>query len=336
MRVAVLGAGAVGSAVGALLQRAGQEVTLVARADHAEAIRAAGLALDGPAGAFTVPVAAASSLDFRPDLALLAVKTQDVEAAVRAARPFLDGVPFVTMQNGVRSDAIVAALLPEASLLSTVVMVTATYLSPGHVTLVERGHLVLGRPGGPHDALVDQVASVLNAAVPTVVSDNLLGAHWLKLLMNLNNAVPALTNLPLREASRDPFLRRLSVALMREGLAVADRAGVSLAPLQGVSVRTVRLMTRLPTPLAARVFASRAGRLGDGWPILGSTLQSLRRGRPTEIDYLNGEIVRRGRELGVPTPFNEATVALVHNIERTGRFYRVEALRQAFGPPRGG
>ena len=120
---------------------------------------------------------------------------------------------------------------------------------------------------------------------------------------------------------------------VREGVAVAERAGIALEPLRDVSVRTLRLLTRLPTPVAARLFASRAGNLGNDWPILGSTLQSLRRGRPTEIDYLNGEIVRRGRELGVPTPRNAKVVELVHGVESTGRFYHPQDLRHAFQAP---
>ncbi len=332
MRIAVLGAGAIGCAVGALLARTGQDVTLVGRPDQVAAVRSGGLHVDGPLGAVTVPVAAEASLDFRPDLALLATKTQDVVAAARAYRAFLEDVPVVTMQNGVASDAMVAEVLPPERLLSTVVMVTATYLAPGQVTLVQRGNLVLGRPRGPPDALVEQVAAVLNPAVPTSISGNLEGAHWLKLLMNLNNAIPALTNLSLGEVTRDPFLRGLPVRLMREGMRVADASRVRLEALDGVPVGTVRLLTRLPTPLASRIFASRAGDLGDGWPILGSTLQSLRRGKPTEIDYLNGEVVRRGREVGVGTPYNAKTVELVHGIERTGRFYPPGALREAFDP----
>jgi len=334
MRIAVLGAGAIGSVVGALLARGGQDVTLIGRPDHVNAVRERGLRIDGALGSFTVPVAASVSLDFRPELALLAVKTQDVEATVRAHRALLEGAPLVTLQNGVQSDAIVAGLLPADALLSAVVLVTATYLSPGEVTIVDRGHLVLGRPAGPRDALVAKVAPVLDAAIPTSVSDNMVGAHWLKLLMNLNNAIPAMTNLSLKEVTRDPFLRRLAVDLMREGIAVSDRSGIPLAPLYGVSVGTVRLLTRLPAPLAGRLFAARAGNLGDGWPVLGSTLQSLRRGRPSEIDYLNGEIVRRGRELGIPTPRNERAVAIVHEVERTGRFFRPDALREAFALPR--
>ena len=332
MRIAVLGAGAIGSTVGGLLARAGQDVTLVGRADHVHAIRERGLRVEGGLGSFTVSVGASTSLDFRPDLTLLAVKTQDVEAAVRANRGFLEGMPLVTLQNGVQSDAIVAGILPREELLSAVVVVTATYLSPGVITIVDRGHLVLGRPSGPRDALVEQVAGILDSVIPTSVSDNLVGAHWLKLVMNLNNAIPAMTNLALMEVTRDPFLRRLAVGLMREGLAVADRAAVRFAPLNGVSVRSVRLLTRLPGPLAARFFAARAGALGGGRPILGSTLQSLRRGRPSEIDYLNGEIVRRGKELGVPPPRNARAVGLVHEVERTGRFFLPEALREDFTP----
>ncbi len=329
MRVAIIGAGAIGSSVGALLARAGHEVTLVGRPEQVAAVRVGGIQVDGPGGSFTVPVAAEVTLQVRPDLALLTVKTQDVAAAIRAHRAFLEDVPLVTMQNGVQSDAIAAELLPPENLLSSVVQVTATYLAPGRVTLLDRGQLVLGRPRGPHDVLVDQVAGTLRGAVPVSVSDNLEGAHWLKLIMNLNNAIPALTNLPLREVTRDPFLRHLAVRLMREGMRVANKQGVVLESLGGVPVGTVRLLTRLPTPLASRLFASRAGNLGDGWPILGSTLQSLRRGRPTEIDFLNGEIVRRGRGLGIPTPANEMAVRLVHDIEKTGRFFESAALRDA-------
>ncbi len=336
MRVAILGAGAIGSTLGALLARGGQDVTLVARGDHVAAIRENGLQVDGALGSFTATVAASTGLDFTPDLVLLAAKTQDVEAAVRAHRDRLQGVPLVTMQNGVRSDEMVRGLLPPALLLSAVVLVTATYLTPGHVTVVELGHLVLGRPNGPRDGLVSRVAAALGPAVPTSISDNLPGAHWLKLLMNLNNAIPALTNRPLRDAVRNPFLRKLSVLLMKEGMTVTQTAGIRLAPLDGVSVRAVRMLTRLPSPLATRVFAARAGDIGGAWPVLGSTLQSLRRGRPTEIEYLNGEIVRRGQELGIPTPRNGRIVDLVHGVERTGRFFLPEELRDAFASTRAG
>ncbi|HYM39580.1 MAG TPA: 2-dehydropantoate 2-reductase [Thermoplasmata archaeon] len=335
MHIAVLGAGAIGGSVGALLAENGHDVTLVGRSDQVRAIRESGLQLEGSLGAFTAKVRAATTLDGIPDLALLAVKTQDVEATVRSSESLLHDVPLVTLQNGVRSDEIVARILPPNKLLSAVVMVTATYLVPGHVTLVDRGHLVLGRPRGPRDTLSEEIAGVLNPAVPTYLSDNLIGAHWVKLIMNLNNALPALSNRALREVSDDPLLRELAVRLMREGVRVAERGGVVLEPLGGVSLRTVRLLTRLPVSWAAGMFGARAGRVGGGWPVLGSTLQSVRRGRPTEVDYLNGEVVAQGARLGIPTPFNAKVVELVHEVERTGRFPTPERLRDEFTAIRG-
>jgi 2-dehydropantoate 2-reductase len=330
VRIAVLGAGAIGSTIGALLSRSGHDVLLVGRSDQVAALRSGGLRVEGALGSFVVPVRAGPTLDERPDIALLAVKTQDVAETVRAHRAFLVDVPVVTMQNGLRSDTIVASLLPPEKLLSSVVLITATYLSPGLVTIVDRGRLLVGRPRGPRDALVERVAPVLGSAVPTTISDNLEGAHWLKLIMNLNNAIMALTNLSVREVTAIPFLRHLAIRLMREGLQVADAEDVILESLGDVPVRTIRRVTRLPMPLASLLFASRAGSLGGRFPVLGSTLQSLRRGKPTEIDYLNGEVVRRGRELGVRTPANGRVVELVHDVEKTGRFYTPEALRGAF------
>src|SRR5574337_331236 len=190
LRIAIIGAGAIGSALGTLLARDGQDVTLIGRPAHVAAIRRDGLRVDGYLGEFTVQVKAAETLDFRPDLALLSVKTQDVLAAVRDNLTYLTGVPLVTLQNGVRSDELAASLLPRSQLLSAVVRVAATYLTPGRVTtILEQGVLVVGRPAGPRDAQVNEVAHGLNRVVPTHVSDNIQGAHWLKLIVNLNNAL---------------------------------------------------------------------------------------------------------------------------------------------------
>lgn len=329
MRIAVIGAGAIGSVLGGLLSKQGHEVTLVARREQVAAIRAHGLRMDGCLGPLEIPISAATGLESEPDLALLSVKTQDVTAALSEHRGHLDGVPLVTLQNGVRSDGLAAAALPRNEIVSAVVMVTATYLEPGRVTLVERGHLVVGRPNGPRDALTDRVAAVLDPAVPTRVSDNVAGAHWLKLLMNLNNALPALTGRSLQDLSEDPFLRRLAIRLMREGLRVVDRAGIALERLGPVSPGRVRFLTRLPTAWASRGFARQVRGMGGPWPILGSTLQSLRRGRATEIDFLNGEIVSLGRDVRVPTPLNSRVAELVHEVERSRKFFDSGALRDA-------
>jgi 2-dehydropantoate 2-reductase len=329
-RIAVIGAGAVGSALGALLHRSGQNVVLIARPAHTAAIREHGLRVDGDTGDFVAPVEAAETLSFRPDLALLTVKTQDVVAAVKANQGFLNDVPIVTFQNGIHSDVLVATLLPREQILSAVVLMHATYLLPGKVTVVYRGKLILGRPYGLRDSKLEDVAHILNQVVPTRVTDNIQGAHWLKLIVNLNNALPAITNHTMSQVYASVFLRDIAVGLMREGLRVIDRGNIRLESLPDVSVGLSRLMSWMPSGIAGRIAAAKVRRLSTVWPLWGSTLQSIQRGRPTEIDYLNGEIMELGKRCGEVTPLNAKMVELVHQVEQTGQFFSVEEIRQAF------
>jgi 2-dehydropantoate 2-reductase len=329
-RIAIIGAGAVGSALGALLHRAGQNVVLIARPEHISAIRQDGLRVDGETGNFIAPLEATETLHFRPDLALLTVKTQDVVAAVKANQAFLNDVPVVTFQNGIRSDELVASILPQEQILSAVVLMHVTYLSPGKVTVVYRGKLILGSPFGTRDSRLENVAHILNQAVPTLMTDNIQGAHWLKLIVNLNNALPAITHFTLSQVYANASLRNLAVGLMREGLRVIDRANIRLESLPEVSISLTRLINWMPLGIAGRIAAAKVRRLSTVWPLWGSTLQSIQRGRPTEIDYLNGEIVEMGKRYGEATPLNAKMVELVHQVERTGQFLSVEEIHQAF------
>lgn len=329
-RIAVIGAGAVGSALGALLHRAGENVVLIARPAHIAAIRQHGLQVDGDTGNFIAPVEATETLNFRPDLALLTVKTQDVVAAVKANQAFLNDVPVVTFQNGIRSDELVAGILPRDQILSAVVLMHVTYLLPCRVTVAYRGKLMLGRPFGPRDSKLKEVAYILNQAVPTLVTNNIQGAHWLKLIINLNNALPAITNFTMSQVYTNTSLRNLAVGLMREGLRVIDRANIRLESLLEVSIGLTRLINWMPAGIAGRIAAAKVRRLSTVWPLWGSTLQSIQRGRPAEIDYLNGEIMELGKRCGEVTPLNTKMVELVHQVERTGQFLSVEEIRQAF------
>ena len=329
-RIAVIGAGAVGSALGALLHRTGQNVVLIARPAHAAAIRQHGLRVDGEMGDFVVPIEATETLNFRPDLALLTVKTQDVVSAVEANHAFLNGVPIVTFQNGIRSDELIGTILPHEHILSAVVLMHVTYLSPGKVTVVYRGKLMLGRPFGPKDSKLKEVAHILNRTVPTFVTDNIQGAHWLKLLVNLNNALPAITHFTVSQVYETTFLRSLAVGVMREGLRVINRANIQLESLPEVSVALTRLINWMPSGIAGLIAGAKVRRLTTVWPLWGSTLQSIQRGRPTEIDYLNGEIIELGKRYGETTPLNSRIVELVHQVERTRQFLPVDEIRKAF------
>ncbi len=331
--IAILGTGAIGSTLGALLSRRGQAVTLIGRPAHVEAIQRHGLHVEGAFGAFTVQVPAAEALDYQPEIVFLTVKTQDLVSVVQANRQYMANALVVTFQNGLRSGELVAGLLPAANIISCVVITSASYLMPGTVSVLYPGALVVGRPSAPPDRSVETVAAILRQAVPTHVSSNIIGAHWLKLVINLNNALPAATDLSLAQIYADAYLCRLALALMREGLLVARRGGVRLESLPETPALLIRLLGRLPVALAGRMLAPSIRRVERLRPFYGSTHQSLQRGRATEIDYLNGEIVRQGEQLNLPVPFNAAMVRLVHQVEQTGEFLTVEALRAALDVP---
>ncbi len=325
--IAIIGAGAIGSTIAAFLSRAGVQVTVIARPAQVEAIQRDGLKVEGRPGSFTARVDAAEKLGFRPDYAFLAVKTQDVLPALQANLEHLRDASLVTFQNGVSSDDIAAMLLPKPNITSAVVSISATHLAPGAVTVIYPGSLVIGHPFPESITPLDPLRDILNHAAPTTISQNIRGVHWLKLLFNLNNAFPALLNMSLHDTYDIPYIRSLSARVIREGLHAVDAAGIRLESLPEVTVMLFRMLGILPPPLGGLLIWMRARRIASQWPLLGSTLQSLRRGRPTEIDYLNGEIVRLAEQVHTAAPLNARLVELTHEVERTGQFLTVDELR---------
>jgi 2-dehydropantoate 2-reductase len=328
MKIAVIGAGAVGSVIGGLLARAGEDVTLIGRRAHVDAVNRSGLLIDGALGRMRVHLSARERLDFTPEVALLTVKTQALAATAREVQPYVGDVPVVTVQNGVRGDELAAGVLGQEHILSSVVLFGATFLEPGAVTYAPRGTLVLGVPFGPVHTRARTIAAVLDQAIPTRLSDNIHGAHWTKLIINENNALPAVTGLSIQQVNRHPALSRLAVLLMKEAAATIQAAGIELASLPRVSAVALTTMLRLPAPVAGGLLRLLSRSLGTT-PALGSTLQSLKRGERTEIDYLNGEVVALGERIGKPTPYNAVVVDLVHQVEATGAFFPAEAVTAA-------
>jgi 2-dehydropantoate 2-reductase len=320
-KIAVVGAGAIGSLIGGLLAVAGEDVTLIGRQAHVEAIRAGGLRIDGILGALNIPVKAVEALDFQPDLVLLAVKTQDVESACRQIQGFVQGIPILTLQNGVRSDSMVASILPKENILSGVVTFNAQFLKPGQITYARRGTLVIGEAFGRNGQRVKNTQMLLSRAIRTEINDNMAGVHWTKLLVNnLGNGLEAMTGLSISDCLRNPGLKRIGVLALREGHQVIAKAGLRLGTLPGAPAPALQLILRAPLPVAEWILTLSMGSLKT----LSSTLQSLRRSRPTEIDYLNGEIVRLGQQAGLATPYNSKVVEIVKEVEK-GRHFQSPA-----------
>jgi 2-dehydropantoate 2-reductase len=330
MKIAVIGAGAVGTVIGGLLSNAGEDITLVGRKGHVEAINQNGLVLDGESGKMVIRVKAAENLDFKPDLALLTVKTQDVASSVRKAQLFLSGALVVTMQNGVQSDDIVAGVLGKENIISGVVIYNCEFLEPGkalYSKLLSKTALLIGEPFGAKGNRLQSLSALFNKALPTDISEDIRGAHWTKLLWNLITAVPAVTGLSYQEGNHYPQIRELNINLMKEGLEVIKLAGIKTAPVPGFSLSLIETMAKMPLPESSSMMKNIIESGGEQHT-LGSILQSIKRGKSTEVDYMNGEIVNLGKKKGIPTPVNSLIVGLVHQVETAGKFLTIDELTQ--------
>jgi 2-dehydropantoate 2-reductase len=329
MRVAVLGAGAVGGTLAALLDHAGHAVEVTARGDHLAAIRESGLRLSGAWGDHTAAVWAGGALATAPELALLATKAHDAEAALHPNAGLLDGVPLVVIQNGLAGLERAAEAAPGSPLIGGLALFAASLSSPGRITVTAASGLCLG--GTPDSAELELAAGLLGDALPITLTEDFTGAQWTKLVINQVNALPAITGMSVQEVVADRALRRILTLGMIETVRVARARGVKFAPLQNLDDRALGRMVRMPVPFAELVPRKMAARMGDV-PNPASTLQSIRRGVRTEIDHLNGAVVDAADGTDVEVPVNAVMVELVHEVERTGRFLTPDEVVQRVDP----
>lgn len=210
-QIAVAGAGAIGSLLGGLLARAGNDVTLIGRPEHVEAVQTHGLHIDGIMGEFTVPINAEKTLKFKPDLVLLTVKMPDVNAACRQIAPYIMmDVPVLTLQNGVQSDEIAANALGEHHIVGGIVLFNARFSNPGHVTYGSKGKVHIGETFRENGKRVKDIGDLLNRVIPTTVCSNIRAARWTKLLINvLGNSLEAMTGERLRACMQDRGMRNI-------------------------------------------------------------------------------------------------------------------------------
>ncbi|MBV1693270.1 MAG: 2-dehydropantoate 2-reductase [Hyphomicrobiales bacterium] len=294
MQVIVMGAGAVGCYFGGLLAKAGHDVTFIGRPQHVEAINANGLMLETKAG--TERIKARAAIDVSgvrdPGLVLVCVKSADTEAAGRelGGRLGADSV-LVSLQNGVDNAERLAAVIGRP-VMPAVVYVGTEMAGPGHVRHHGRGELVIGT-----SARSEAIAKMLvEAKIPTTVSATIATALWGKLIVNsAYNALSAIGGIPYGPMVQVAGARELIKGVIAECVAVAGRAGVAL-----------------PSDIEEKTLAVAASMPGQ----MSSTAQDLARGKPTEVDFLNGYIVRKGAELGIATPYNRTLQVAVKVAER--------------------
>jgi 2-dehydropantoate 2-reductase len=300
MQVAVIGAGAVGCYYGGQLLRAGHQVMFIGRQPHVDAINAHGLLLETQAFEGRLPAKAAidSSSLAQPDLVLFCVKSADTEAAGRSlAGKLHPRTPILSLQNGVDNPQRLRKVICNP-IIPAVVYVGSEMAGPGHVKHHGGGKLVIG-PSPESEAM----AQTMNAAaIETTIADDIERTQWIKLTTNCAfNALSAVAGISYGPMLGVEGTKDVVASTIKECVMVAHACGLSMP--EDLAEQILKMPAAMPNQMS-------------------STAQDLARGKPSEIDFLNGYVVHKGAELGIPTPTNHALHVMVKLAERSKELSR--------------
>jgi len=323
LSILVVGAGAVGGITAALLKKAGNNVEIVCRSeDYAKLISDKGINVSGTRGNLVVTMPAYSSVsDVKEpkDIILLATKANDIKTAAESLKGLLKKDSYVvSLQNGFCEEEIMSVIGSDR-VIGCVTGWGATMIAPGNLIMTSKGDFIIGYPGKKEDVFLLKLAGLLSAVVPTRTTDNITGHLYSKLI--INSCITSLGNicgLYLGDMLLKHKIRKIFIEIIREAVNVADKMGIEIEVFGGkLDFRKFLggrgVISDLRRHLLILIIGLKYRRLKS------SSLQSLERGKPTEIEFLNGYIVRNARVLGVDVPVNELIVSITHEIENRER-----------------
>ncbi len=331
LKVAIVGAGAIGGATAAFMRLAGWDPILVCK--HPQTLAQAtspGITVSGVKGVHTAALRSVLTVADLPadlDIVFHATKVNDCVALARELLPRLHAESIVvSLQNGISEDAL-AATLGRERVAGCVVAWGATNHGGGKIEVTSEGEFILGAIDARQAPRLEPIRNMLAAVQSTRISDNIMGELYAKLMINACiNTLGAITGEALGSLLAVRKIRRVFIALLQEALDVANAMGLRVAPGAGGKLDYYDFLTgngwhrNFKRHLVIRIIGFKYRRIRS------SSLQSLERGRPTEIDYLNGYICERAAEHAVPVPVNQAVVAMVKEIEGGKRNISVDNM----------
>jgi len=343
-RILLMGCGGIGGIIAATLLERGDDLAIVTHnAAIAATINARGLIVEGEQGQRTVPARAMVTLPDTAgpfDFVFLATQPPQVEAAARAAAGVLaaDGAA-VCFQNGL-CERRVAPIVGAQRTIGAIVAWGASMLAPGVYERTSAGGFAIGQLVGDNDPRLETLRRILSVIGPVDITHNLRGARWSKLAINCAiSSLGTIGGQRLGALMKYRFVRRLALEVMTEAVSVAQARGVRLEKVSGTVdldwvalTESERLLSGSPTLLAKHALLLAAG--AKFRRLRSSMLIAIERGREPAIDFLNGEVIWRGRELGVPTPLNEQIVATIRAIARHDLQPGLTELRRLYAESR--
>ena len=317
--IGIAGIGAIGSIIGGLLTRAGQEVTLIEPnwREHYEVLKRDGLKLNGPAGDFTVKVNALfvdelKQIDKKLDVLFLAVKSNDTVKMINLLKPYLSKEAWiVSTQNGINEDAIIP-IMGKENVLPCVSYTGGALLKPGHA-IQHEGYFVIGELDGRITARIQELARILNLVRPAHISENVMLERWQKLSqVTMSVPVACISGLGLGGALLSERTHRLLAIIMTEVIKVAKAAGYPIKSIIDIEAEDIAKLAVAPHPDASRLIFKEGAHFPPG--ASDAYTNDIKRGLPLEIDYINGYVVTKAKQLGLLAPANEIVTSMIKDI----------------------
>lgn len=330
MKYAVIGLGAIGSIIGGLLTKSGEDVVLIGKKNQVKIINKKGIRIFGMNESILVENVNAS-IDLATlsniDVVIICVKSQDTQNLANDLKKFINkSTLIISLQNGVRNLEILRHTIGNKAVSGTILF-NALYSRPGEVELTMNGGLLLEADNLSFDTVNSLVKSLKKEGLESKIVDDMESYTWSKLIVNLQNVITALTGQTIKESILDKNSREVLIATMREGINIVEQSGISLKTLPDIDpIKTVRRLSLFNSTLlkiGSRIMKLRSNARTSMW-------QSLSRGKPTEIDYINGEILILARKNNLQAPINKRLVELIKKAEKihATKSYKPDELKK--------
>ena len=337
-KIAIAGAGAVGSLIGGYLSKAGEDVTLIGPfwLEHIQAIRQHGLLIDGCRGKHLVNIKALHTSELNQlgkkslDILFLTVKSNDTERVLNLMLPYLrDDAWVVSCQNSINTD-IISTIVGSSRTIGCVVTVWVALWEPGHVTQTWAYDVtfIVGELSGEITPRIQEIARILNLCGASKNSTNIIGQLWSKLAANcMGNAMAGITGCFAGRLFQDERVRHIYRLIAVEVIAVGKALGYRVEPVLGLSAELWERSTKTNIDTIEQTMLNRGQNSTKHYA---SLFHDIVKGRPTEIDWLNGYVIRRGKDAGIPTPVNEVVYRLVKEVEEGKLKYSSDNIDTAY------
>lgn len=325
MKIAILGCGAIGGLFLSGLSEK-HDVFGVVREYQKEALTREGLLIKQGQTERAVKVNIGLCLKESVDLAVFATKISDLDSILSKNKDYLRQAIAVTTQNGIGAEKVLEDFFPKEKIISSILMSGATFYPPNRVIYNFEGSLIFGNIFQKATPKLSKISEILSHSFRIEAAKDIRGAKYLKLFINLNNCLPAILGLSMQEAFSDLHISKLAVELNKEAYRIVQTAGINLADLPGYPKERIQGLVSKPSDQSAQIFSKVMSGLSKE-PLYGSILQSIKRGRPSEIDFINGEIVRLAKAANQDAPLNKKIVELVHRVEKNGFLSKEELIR---------